>query len=235
MGSIRKSQHHPPDEHFGRQHDERGRCEHEWRRAHKHVELEINYTATKVEHTLPLMCKWFDKFHKGNNKSDVSYIDENSSDVCSDSQRSMGSLAQTAIANTASGSSGWVVNIKHEKMADLRARIGQKVSENQLNGGRDVLSSMATKAATDSSLLHKRQDRLTVDRATNAVVRLPMSGNLVFYLCVLCCALCAVCCVRCTVCTVCRVSCVVCCAMCVVGFLLCVCLCHGCRRGGPRV
>ena len=77
----------------------------------KHVELEINYTATKVEHTLPLMCKWFYKFHKGNNKSDVSYIDENSSDVCSGSQKSMGSLAQTAIANTASGSSGWVVNI----------------------------------------------------------------------------------------------------------------------------
>ena len=77
----------------------------------KHVELEINYTATKVEHRLPLMCKWFYKFHKGNNKRDVSYIDENSSDVCSDSQRSRGSLAQTAIADTASGSSGWVVNI----------------------------------------------------------------------------------------------------------------------------
>ena len=77
----------------------------------KHVELEINYTATKVEHPLPLMCKWFYKFHKGNNKSDVSYIDENSSDVCSGSQKSRGSLAQTAIADTASGSSGWVVNI----------------------------------------------------------------------------------------------------------------------------
>ena len=77
----------------------------------KHVELEINYTATKVEHTLPSMCKWLCKFHKGNNKSDGSYIDENSSDVCSGSQKSMGSLAQTAIANTPSGSSGWVVNI----------------------------------------------------------------------------------------------------------------------------
>ena len=42
----------------------------------KHVELEINYTDTKVEHPLPLMCKWFSKFHKGNNKSDVPYIDE---------------------------------------------------------------------------------------------------------------------------------------------------------------
>ena len=77
----------------------------------KHVELEINHTATKVEHPLPLMCKWFYEFHKGNNKSDVSYIDENSSDVCSDSKKSMGSLAQTATANTASGSSAWVVNI----------------------------------------------------------------------------------------------------------------------------
>ena len=53
----------------------------------KHVELKINHTATKVEHTLPLMCKWFYEFHKGNNKSDVSYIDENSSDVCSGSQK----------------------------------------------------------------------------------------------------------------------------------------------------
>ena len=88
----------------------------------KHVEPEINYTDTKVEHPLPLMCKWFYEFHKGNNKSDVSYIDENSSDVCSGSQKSMGSLAQTAIANTASGSSGWVVKIQHEKLADLRAR-----------------------------------------------------------------------------------------------------------------
>ena len=108
---------------------------------------------------------------------------------------------------------------------------GKKSLENQLNGGRDVLSSMATKAATDSSLLLKRQDRLTVDRATNAVVRLPMSASLVFYvcvvLCVVCCVLCAVCCVRCTVCTVCCVSCVVGC--------VCVCLCHGCRRGSSGI
>ena len=77
----------------------------------KHVELEINYTAKKVEHALPLMCKWFYKFHKGNNKSDVSYIDENSSDVCSGSKKSMGSLAQTAHRQDGVGSSGWVVNI----------------------------------------------------------------------------------------------------------------------------
>ena len=107
---------------------------------------------------------------------------------------------------------------------------GKKSLENQLNGGRDVLSSMATKAATDSSLLLKRQVRLTVGRATNAVVRLPMSANLVFYVCVVqcvvCCPLCAVWCVRCTVCTVCRVSCVVRCV---------VVLCHGCRRGSSGI
>ena len=96
---------------------------------------------------------------------------------------------------------------------------GKKSLENLLHGGRDVLGSMAAKAATDSSLFLKRQDRLAVDRATNAVVRLLMSACLVFYVCVLCCALCAVCCVRCAVC---RVSCVVCCAMCVVGFVLSV-------------
>ena len=211
MGRTRKSQHHPPYEQFGRQHDERGRCELAWRRAQKkHVELEINYTATKREHTLPLMCKWFCEFHKGNNKSDVSYID------VSGSQKSMDSAAQTVIADTASGSSGWVVNIWHEKLADIRARSlvqesGKESLENQLNGGRDVLSSMAAKAPTDSSLLLKRQDRLTVDRETNAVVRLPMSASLVFYvLCVWCCALCAVRCVRCVLC---RVSCVVRCVL----------------------
>ena len=110
---------------------------------------------------------------------------------------------------------------------------GKKSLENQLNGGRDVLSSMAAKAATDSSLLLKRQVRLTVGRATNAVVRLPMSANLVFHvyvvLCVVCCVLCAV------YGAVYGVSCVVCCAMCVVGFLLCVCLCHGCRRGSSCI
>ena len=74
------------------------------------------------------------------------------------------------------------------------------------------LARWTAKAATDSSLLLKRQDRLTVDRATNTVVRLPMSASLVFYVCVLCCALCAVCCVRCTVC---RVLCDVCCGFCV--------------------
>ena len=103
-------------------------------------------------------------------------------------------------------------------MADIRARSlvqesGKKSLENQLNGGRDVLSSMAAKAATDSSLLLKRQDRLTVDRATNAVVRLPMSANLVFFMCVCCavrCVLCVVCGVRCVVC---RVSCVVRCVL----------------------
>ena len=46
-----------------------------------------------MEHPLPLMCKWFYEFHKGNNKSDVSYIDENSSDVCSGSQKSIFSTA----------------------------------------------------------------------------------------------------------------------------------------------
>ena len=102
---------------------------------------------------------------------------------------------------------------------------GKMSLENQLNGGRNVLSSMAAKAATDSSLLLKRQDRFTVDRATNAVVRVSMSASLVFYVRVLGCALCAVY----------GVSCVVCCAMCVVGFLLCVCLCHGCRRGSSGI
>ena len=95
---------------------------------------------------------------------------------------------------------------------------GKKSLENQHNGGRDVLSSMAAKAATDSSLFVKRQDRLTVDRATHAVVRLPMSASLVFFVCV-CVVLCIVCDV---LCAVYGVSCVVCCAMCVVGFLLCV-------------
>ena len=96
---------------------------------------------------------------------------------------------------------------------------GKKSPENQLNGGRDVLSSMATKAATDSSLLLKRQVRLTVGRATNVVVRLPMFANLVFHVR---CVLCVVCCVLCAVYGVYGVSCVVCCAMCVVGFVLCV-------------
>ena len=105
---------------------------------------------------------------------------------------------------------------------------GKKSLENQLNGGRDVLSSMATKAATDSSLLLERQVRLTVGRATNAVVSLPMSANLVFYVCALCCVLCAVYGVY-------GESCVVCCAMCVVGFVLCVCLCYGCRRGSSGI
>ena len=87
---------------------------------------------------------------------------------------------------------------------------GKKSLENQLNGGRDVFSSMAAKAATDSCLLLKRLDRLTVDRATNAVVRLPMSASLVFYV---------------------RVLCDVCCGFCVE----CVCLCHGCRRGSSGI
>ena len=112
---------------------------------------------------------------------------------------------------------------------------GKKSLENQLNGGRDVLSSMATKAATDSSLLLKRQVRLTVGRATNAVVRLPMSANLVFYVCVLCCVcavrcvLCVVCGVRCVRCVVCRVLCDVCCGFCV------VCVCAMDAAAGPRV
>ena len=170
-----------------------------------------------MEHPLPLMCKWFYEFHKGNNKSDVSYID------VSGSQKSMDSAAQTAIVNTASGSSAWVVNIQHEKLADIRARSlvqesGKKSLENQLNGGRDVLSSMAAKAATDSSLLLKRQDRLTVDRATNAVVRLSMSASLVFYVCVWCvvrCVLCVLCAVYGVSCVVCRVLCDMCCGFCV--------------------
>ena len=88
---------------------------------------------------------------------------------------------------------------------------GKKFLENQLNGGRDVLSSVAAKAATDSCLLLKRQDRLAVDRATNAVVRLPMSASLVFYvLCVVCCVLCAVYGVSCVAC---RVSCLVRCVL----------------------
>ena len=104
---------------------------------------------------------------------------------------------------------------------------GKKFLENQLNGGRDVLSSMAAEAATDSSLLLKRQDRLAVDCATNAVVTLPMSASLVFYvcvvLCVVCCVLCAVYCVSCVVCRVLFDVCL--------WVLCCVCLCHGCRRG----
>ena len=103
---------------------------------------------------------------------------------------------------------------------------GKKSLENHLNGGRDVLSSMATKAATDSSLLLKRQDRLTVDRATNAVVKLPMCASLVFYVCVV---LCVVCCVLCAVYGVYGVLCVVCCAMCV------VCVCAMDAAAGPRV
>ena len=92
----------------------------------------------------------------------------------------------------------------------------RKSLENQLNGGLDVLSSMAAKAATDSSLLLKRLDRLTVDRATHAVVRLHMSASLVFYVCVVLCVVC------CALCAAYGVSCVVCCAMCVVSFVLCV-------------
>ena len=89
---------------------------------------------------------------------------------------------------------------------------GKKSLENQINGGRDVLTSMAAKAPTDSSLLLTRQDRLTVDRATNAVVRLPMSANLGFYVRVVLCVVCCVCCALCAVsCVVCRVLCDVCC------------------------
>ena len=122
------------------------------------------------------------------------------------------------------------MNISHEKLADLRAcsmvlRVGQEVSgSNQLNGGRDVLNSMAAKAATDSSLLLKRQNGLTVDRATNAVVRLPMFANLVFYVCVGMCVVYSVSCV------VCRVLCDVCCGFCVV-----VCVCAIYAAAGPRV
>ena len=54
-----------------------------------------------------------------------------------------------------------------------------------------------------------------------------MSANLVFYVCVLC-VVCGV--------GVYGVLCDVCCGfLCVVGFVLCVCLSHGCRRGSSGI
>ena len=108
----------------------------------------------------------------------------------------------------------------------------KKSLENHLNGGRDVLSSMATKAATDSSLLLKRQVRLTQCGCEAAHV---CQSCVLCVCCAVRCVLCVVCCVLCAVYGVYGVSCVVCCAMCVVGFVLCVYVCAMDAAAGPRV
>ena len=113
---------------------------------------------------------------------------------------------------------------------------GKKSPENQLNGGRDVLSSMATEGRDGQQPLAQKTGP-TYSGSCNkcGCEAAHVCQSCVLCVCVLCCALCAVRCVLCVVCgvrcVVCRVLCDVCCGFCVV----CVCLCHGCRRGSSGI